>query len=119
PVLDKPSYSTTASVFPRTPHLTISDTLSLHDAHPIYFREAGRHIFSNTTLKTAGSQSLTATDTVTSSITGSQTGITVNAAATNSLLVGALPTPTTAAIVGTFTVTAKNPNSNTTTGSRD
>jgi hypothetical protein len=44
--------------------------------------DAGAHSFS-ATLKTAGTQSLTATDTVTSSITGSQSGITVNAAASD------------------------------------
>src|SRR5207302_750960 len=42
--------------------------------------DAGIHTFS-VTLKTAGSQSITATDALTSSIKGSQTGITVNAAA--------------------------------------
>src|SRR5206468_1533522 len=79
-------------------------------------REFGRHIFSNTTLKTAGSQSLTATDTVTSTITGSQTGITVNPAAPSSLVVAGFSSPTTAGMAGTFTVTAKDAFSNTAPG---
>src|SRR5204863_70675 len=46
--------------------------------------DSGAHTFS-ATLTTAGSQSLTATDTSNSSISGSQTGITVNPAAAKQL----------------------------------
>ncbi|MCU1296130.1 MAG: Kelch motif [Acidobacteriaceae bacterium] len=46
----------------------------------------GTHTFTNgATLKTAGTQSITATDTAHSTFTGSQTGITVNAATANSI----------------------------------
>src|SRR5207253_2564796 len=62
--------------------------------------------------KTAASQSLTVTDT-SSSITGSQTGITVNPAAANTLIVSGFPSPITAGIAGNFTVTAKDPYGNT------
>src|SRR5207244_7129493 len=75
----------------------------------------GQHPSTNaTTLKTAGTQSLTATDTVTSTITGSQTGIVVNPAATSSLVVAGFPSPTTAGVAHNFTVTAKDPYGNTT-----
>ena len=77
--------------------------------------DAGVHTFS-ATLKTAGSQSLTATDTVTGSITGTQTGITVNPAAASSLIVSGYPSPTTAGVAHSFTITAKDPFSNTATG---
>src|SRR5205823_1122493 len=63
----------------------------------------------NVTIKTAGSQSLTATDTAACSITGAQTGITVNAAAATTLVLSGFPSPTTAGIPGSATVTAKDP----------
>src|SRR5207244_4457141 len=60
------------------------------------------------TLKTAGSQALTATDTVTSTITGSQSGISVNPAAASSFVVSGFASPSTAGTAGTVTVTAKD-----------
>src|SRR5205807_1018784 len=63
--------------------------------------------------KTAGSQLLTATDTAASTVTGSQTGITVNATAASSLIVSGFPSPTTAGVAGTVTVTAQDPYGNT------
>src|SRR5207249_1544444 len=66
----------------------------------------------------ASSLSLTARDTGTSTITGSQNGILVSAAAASSLVVSGFPSPTTAGVVGSFTVTAKDPFSNTATGYR-
>ncbi|HEV3138186.1 MAG TPA: metallophosphoesterase, partial [Pirellulales bacterium] len=64
----------------------------------------GVHTFS-TTLKTAGGQSLTATDIANSAIFGTQT-ITVQPAAAGSLRVAGLPSPIRAGVAGTFTVTA-------------
>ena len=58
--------------------------------------DAGVHIFS-VTLKTAGSQSITATDTITSSITESESNIVVLAAAAKTLAVTGFPTSPTAA----------------------
>src|SRR5207302_1763584 len=68
------------------------------------------------TLKTAGSQSLNATDTAAGSITGSQTGIVVNPAAANTLTVTGFPSPTTAGTAGSFTVTARDAYGNAATG---
>src|SRR6266566_886369 len=48
--------------------------------------DAGTHTFS-ATLKTAGTQSITATDTASGTITGSQTGIVVNSAPLTSIIV--------------------------------
>src|SRR5262249_45940068 len=66
--------------------------------------DAGSHTFS-ATLKTAGSQTLTATDTVTSTISGSQNGISVTPAAATSLVVSGFASSSTAGTAGTVTVT--------------
>src|SRR5439155_489588 len=68
------------------------------------------------TLKTVGTQSLTVTDTVSPAITGAQTGIVVNPATAASFTVAGFPSPTTAGIAGSFTVTAKDGFGNTATG---
>src|SRR5207245_640200 len=64
----------------------------------------------------AGSQALTATDTVTASITGTQSGISVTAAAASNLLVSGLPASLTAGTSSTVTVAAKDASGNTVTG---
>ncbi|MGQ9871522.1 hypothetical protein [Leptodesmis sp.] len=68
------------------------------------------------TLKTAGTRSLTATDLANNSITATQTGITVNPAATSQIIVTGLPSTTTAGVNQTFTVTAQDPFGNVTPG---
>ena len=75
----------------------------------------GVHTFS-ATLKTAGSQSITATDTVNSALSGTQSPITVNSAAASSLLVAGYPSPTTIDVAHTFTVTILDPDGNVATG---
>src|SRR5207247_575599 len=75
--------------------------------------DVGVHTFS-ATLKTAGTQSITAKDTVTASITGTQSGITVNAATTSHLKIGA-PASATAGSSFSVTVTAQDVNNNTLT----
>jgi hypothetical protein len=76
----------------------------------------GVHTFS-ATLRTAGSRSLTATDTATSSITGIQT-ITVQPAVASSLRVSGFPSPSTVGVAQSFTVTALDAYGNTATGYR-
>ena len=68
-------------------HFTSSDGQAVLPANYAFTAaDAGYHIFSGwTTLKTVGNQTLTVTDTVTSSIAGIQTGITVSPAAATSL----------------------------------
>src|SRR5207245_6728406 len=78
--------------------------------------DAGYHIFSGlTALKTVGNQTLTVTDTVTNSMAGIQTGITVSPAAPTSL---SLTAPASSPSGGAFSVivTAKDPYGNTATG---
>src|SRR5262249_8756006 len=66
-------------------------------------------------LKTAGSQSLTATDTATSSITGGQSGIMVTAAAATHLAISA-PANVSIGVAFSVTVTALDAYGNVATG---
>ena len=75
-------YGNVAAGYVGTVKITSSDSQAvLPSNYAFQASDNGVHSFS-ITLKTAGLQSITATDTVTSSITGSQTGITVNVALT-------------------------------------
>jgi len=66
-------------------------------------------------LITAGTQTITATDTVTASITGTQSGIVVTATAAANFIVNGFPAFVTAGISNTVTVTAKDTYGNTAT----
>ena len=68
------------------------------------------------TLKTADEQTVTATDTVTASITGTQSAITVNAAAAATLTVTGITDPITAGTASDVIVTAYDAYSNVATG---
>jgi hypothetical protein len=70
----------------------------------------------NVTLKTAGTQSITATDTLNKALTASEVNITVTAAATGQFAVAGFPSPMTAGVSGTFTVTAEDAFGNFTPG---
>src|SRR5205085_1982790 len=74
---------------------------------------AGTGTFS-ATLRTAGSQTITATDTVDSAITGTSNGIAVSAASATHFAVSA-PATATAAVPFSFTVTAEDAFGNTDT----
>ncbi|MHB1559763.1 MAG: beta strand repeat-containing protein, partial [Isosphaeraceae bacterium] len=74
----------------------------------------GKHTFT-VTLKTAGNQSITATD-QTDNLTGSQSGIAVQAAAASSFQVSGFPTIDTAGASHDVTVTAYDPFGNVATG---
>ncbi len=77
--------------------------------------DAGTHTFS-VTLETAGSQSITVTDSSTSTLTSTETGITVQPAALSRLTVSGFPTNTTAGTAHIFTVTATDAYGNVITG---
>ena len=83
--------------------------------YPFTGADAGSHVFS-VTLKTAGTQSITATDTTSSSITGSESGIVVKAAAAKTLAVTGFPTSPTAGTAYNVTVTAYDAYNNVATG---
>jgi putative cell wall-binding protein len=73
------AYGNTDPDYHGTIHFTSTDTKAVMPADYAFVpSDAGSHVFS-VTLKTAGSQWVRATDTVTASITGSQSGIVVKA----------------------------------------
>src|SRR4029077_12108852 len=78
----------------------------------------GTHVFS-ATFRTAGSQSITATDTASANILGAQSAINVNAAAANHLAVSRFPSRTTAGVSQSFRVTAQDMFGNTVTSFAD
>ncbi len=67
-------------------------------------------------MNTSGTQSLTATDIVTGSITGTQANITVATAGLAAFSVTGFPSATTAGATETITVTARNADDSTDTG---
>jgi hypothetical protein len=80
--------------------------------------DAGTHTFL-ATLVTAGTRSITATDTVTASITGSQTGIVLNPAAPSQIVVSSpYPSTVTAGTAHTITVAVEDAFGNVVTGYR-
>jgi hypothetical protein len=79
--------------------------------------DAGTHTFT-VTFKTAGYQSITATDTQMPADTGSEWNILVRPAAASTLIVAGFPSPTTAGVAGYFTVTLKDPYGNIASGYR-
>jgi hypothetical protein len=79
----------------------------LPPAYTFTAADAGVHTFS-ATLYTAGTQSITATDFTTGIVSGTDAGITVNAAAASTLSVAGFPSPTIAGVAGNFTVTARD-----------
>jgi hypothetical protein len=112
------SNNNTATGYLGTVHFTSSDIGTGYSLPPDYTFVAGdhgRHTFPNlVTLVTAGKQSVTATDTASSKITGSAT-VTVGATAASQLAVTGYPTPVTVGTPGTFTVTAEDRYGNTAT----
>jgi hypothetical protein len=112
----KDAYGNIATGYTGTVTFTSSDPQAVLPANYTFVSgDHGVHTFS-ATLKTAGTQSITATDTVTSSITGTQSGITVNAAAASILVVTGFPSPIAHGTSGTFTVTVEDAYGNVATG---
>ncbi len=102
------AFGNTATGYTGTVHFTSSDIQAVLPANYTFTGgDAGVHVFS-VTLKTAGSQSITATDTVTGTITGTQSGITVNVGATSQFAVTGFANPTTAGVAHNVTVTAED-----------
>jgi hypothetical protein len=104
------------SAYAGTVHFSSSDAQAGLPANYTFVpaTDAGSHTFS-ATLKTAGTQSLTATDTVTS-ITGTQSGIVVQPAAAQSLVISGLASSVTTGASDPFTVTAYDAYNNVATG---
>ncbi len=113
-VTAKDRFGNTTPAYRGTIHFTSTDGQAiLPQNYTFTANDNGTHAF-GAVLKTAGTQTLTATDTGTATITGAQSGIAVSPAATSTFVVSGFATPTTAGTSGTFTVTAKDPYGNTT-----
>ena len=106
----------TATGYAGTVHFTSSDPQAVLPANYTFVAgDSGAHMFS-ATLKTSGTQSITATDTVTASIAGTQSTITVNPGPATTIIVAGFASPVTAGTASNFTVTAKDTFTNTATG---
>src|SRR5439155_1300874 len=115
-VTAKDAFGNTATGYAGIVHFTSTDGQAVLPANYTFVAgDSGTHIFS-TILKTAGAQTVTATDTVTSSITGTTNSITVNPTTASMLAVVASTGTTTAGSTFNVTVTAKDAFGNTATG---
>jgi hypothetical protein len=114
------AYGNTATGYRGTVGFTSTDTKALLPANYTFTAaDSGVHRFSlGVTLKRAGTQAVRARDTVTTTITGLQSGIVVTAAAATTLTVSGLASPRTAGVAGTITVTAHDAYGNVATGYR-
>ncbi len=102
-------FNNIAAGYSGTVHFTSTDSAGTLPANAILTNGTGTF---SATLKTAGSQSMSATDTVASSITGTSGSITVNAGAATHLAVTA-PATTTPGSAISVTVTAQDTFNNT------
>lgn len=110
-------YNNTATGYAGAVQFTSSDGQAVLPAgYTFTSADAGVHTFTNAVmLKTAGSQTLTATDTSTGTVTGGAS-VLVNAAAASTMIVSGFPSPITAGVAGSFTVTLKDAYGNVATG---
>jgi hypothetical protein len=96
-----------------TVHFSSDDSQAMLPANYTFTSsDAGSHTFSGVILKTAGQHSITATDTASSSLTGSETGIQVDAAAATHFGVTGYPASSAAGTGGVVTVAALDPYGN-------
>src|SRR5205823_8000563 len=106
----------TDTAYTGTVHFTSSDgQAGLPAAYTFTAADAGVHSFT-VTLKTAGFQSITATDTANPAIIGTEENITVQAATAKSLKVTGFPTTVTAGSANNLLVTVTDPYGNVATG---
>jgi hypothetical protein len=106
---------TTATNYTGTVHFASTDVQAgLPADYTFTAADAGVHTFT-ATLKTAGTQSITVTDAATG-INGTAAGITVSPAAASTLNDAGFPSPVTAGVAGTLTVTLRDSYGNIATG---
>jgi hypothetical protein len=110
------SNGTTDTAYTGTVHFTSSDAqASLPADYTFTAADAGVHTFT-LALKTAGAQSITATDTATASLAGAESGISVSPGAAAVVVLSGYPSPTVAGAWHGFTVKVKDAYGNTATG---
>jgi hypothetical protein len=111
----KDSYGNIANLYTGTVHFTSSDgKASLPANYTFTAADAGVHAFS-ATLKTAGTQSITVTDTTTASLTGADGGITVKPGAASRFILSA-PASVSAGVPFSLTLTVQDAYGNVVTG---
>jgi len=111
----KDPYGNIASGYRGTVHFTSSDAKAVLPANYTFtVADAGLHTFT-ATLKTAGTQSITARDTVTGSLTSMDGGVTVNAARASRFIIAA-PTSVTVGVAFSLTITVQDAYGNVVTG---
>src|SRR5262249_42800956 len=111
------AYGNVATAYTGTVHFTSSDAKAVLPADYTFSTgDNGVHTFS-ASLRTAGTQSLTATDTANATLTASQTGISVVAGAVSKLVVSGY-LATTAGTAQSFTAAATDVYGNVVTGYR-
>jgi hypothetical protein len=112
-------YNNVATGYAGTVSFTSSDAQAgLPGEYAFSSSDAGVHTFTNgVILKTAGSQTVTAADTTTASLTGSA-AVAVSPAAASKLIVTGFPSATTAGVAGSFTVTLEDAYGNIASGYR-
>ncbi|HBI41831.1 MAG TPA: hypothetical protein DDY78_03115 [Planctomycetales bacterium] len=110
-------YNNTATGYTGAVHFTSTDGQAvLPSNYTFTVADNGVHTFSSgVILKTAGTQTVTASDTVTSAITGGA-AVAINPAAASTMTVTGFPSSTTAGVAGGFTVTLKDAYGNTASG---
>ena len=109
------AYGNTITGYTGTVHFTSSDARAgLPANYTFTSADAGTHAFS-VTLKTAGSQSITATDTLSSSLTGTAAGIVVNPAAAAKFVL-TVPASVTHGVRFSLTLTVQDAYGNIVTG---
>jgi len=102
-----------------TVHFTSTDTLAALPAdYAFTASDAGTHAFAGVVLRSAGVQSVTATDTGGAAIAGSQSGIAVEPAAASMLVLMGIDSPRTAGESSDLVVLALDPFRNPATGYR-
>src|SRR6516162_2877767 len=94
-------YGNLATGYTGTVHFSSSDSQAVLPADATL---SGGYASFGVTLKTAGTQSLTARDTVNSALTATQSGIVVNPAAASALVFTSYPSTLTAGIAGSFQI---------------
>ncbi len=114
-VKSEDAYGNVTTGYTGTVHITSSDAQATLPADATLTNGTGTF---NVTLKTAGTQSIIATDTTTASINGSQVGIVVTAAAFNQLVL-MLPMTGTAGTAETLSITAADAYGNVVTTNND
>jgi hypothetical protein len=103
----KDSYGNIASDYTGTVHFTSSDTkASLPVNYTFTAADAGMHTF-GATLKTAGTQSITAADTVNPALISTESGIRVNAAAASKFIISA-PSSVSPGVTFSLTLTVED-----------